>query len=138
MSSRATFAWLSAAALLAVAGVARAQTTAAEWRTPMVAPEVSRSAKDSSLPRWVREPLSPANSSHIVRILEGKADVVALDSGYYQGFRNGVVCAVQRNGTPVARLIVVSAEENRCAALILELPQTVIIVPGDEVRLSTI
>lgn len=130
MSSLRTHTCLLAAAVLAGAGLVRAQ--------PLVAPEVARPAKDTTQPRWVSEPLSPANNSRIVRILEGKADVVALDSGYYQGFRNGVVCVVQRNGIPVARLLIVSAEENRSAALILEQPATVIIVPGDEVRLSTI
>ncbi len=136
MSSRRLSAALLAVAILAAVGAARAQTT--DWRTPLAAPELARTAKDTTLPRWVSEPLSPVNSSRIVRMLEGKADVVALDSGYYQGFRDGVVCLVQRSGTAVARLIVVSAEANRSAALILDVPQTVILVPGDEVRLSAI
>ncbi|HVU38247.1 MAG TPA: hypothetical protein VHC95_07930 [Opitutales bacterium] len=130
---------LSVAALGAATGLAHAQSAAtAEWRPPLAAPEFNRATKDSLLPRWVLEPLSPANDARIATILEGHADVVVLNSGYYQGFRNGAVCQVQRDNGPVAKLIVVAAQETRSAALILNQPATVILVPGDEVRLSTL
>lgn len=130
---------LSAAALVAAAGLAQAQTApATDWRPPLAAPEFKRSTQDSYLPRWVLESLSPANGARIATILAGHADVVVLDSGYYQGFRNGAVCQVERDNGPVAKLIIVAAQETRSAALILNQPATVIIVPGDEVRLSTL
>jgi hypothetical protein len=83
----------------------------------------------------VDESLEPSDRAHIARIAY---DVVLLDGGLYQGFRAGVVCTVQRSGLPVAQLIIVASEEHRAAALITALPNTVIITPGDEVRVSTL
>jgi hypothetical protein len=85
----------------------------------------------------VDESIEPSGHARIARMVEGKADVVMLDGGLYQGFRTGVVCTVQREGTPVAQLIIVASEEHRAAALVI-LPNSVIITPGDEVRVSTL
>jgi len=138
MSSRRISTCLLAAAVLAAGNGLCAQTAPAEWHAPMLPPGANRPAADTDHPRWVQETIEPTNRAHIARMLEGHADVVVLDSGYYQGFRDGVVCLVQRGNTPVARLMVVATEENRCAALITNLPPDVIIVPGDEVRVSVL
>ncbi len=135
MSTRRIFAGLLATALLAGAGAARAQTDTPEWHAPMLAPG-SRQPVDTLRPRWVDEPLIPSSRARIERVVKGTDNVVVLDGGYYQGFRNGVICVVQHGDTPVARLIVVATEDNRCAALILDQPQDVILIPGDQVRLS--
>jgi len=135
MSFCRTSACLFAAAVLAASDVVRAQTPT-EWHAPMLAPGTNRPVADTDHPRWVLETLEPTNRARIERMVEGNADVVVLNSGYYQGFRNGVVCLVQHRDQ-VVRLIVVAAEENRSAALIMgKLPNDVVLVPGDEVRVS--
>ncbi len=137
MSLHRTLACLLTTAVLAGAGWVCAQTAPTEWHAPMLLPG-NRPTADNNRPRWVEEPLAPTSGAHITRMVEGRADVVVLNGGYYQGFRNGVICNVEHGGTPVARLIVVSAEENRSAALITDLPKNVILVPGDNVRLSAL
>jgi hypothetical protein len=127
----------AAGLLLAAAGWARAEYAPMEWHAPLLAGNASR-ATNPNRPYWVDESLEPSGRASITRIVEGKADVVLLDGGLYQGFRNGVVCNVQRKGLPVAQMIVVASEEHRAAALITAQPNTVIITPGDEVRISTL
>ncbi len=135
MSLRSTTAFAFAAALLAVAGVARAQAPAADWHAPLQLPDKAAPVMDLTMPRWAVEPLIPSNRSRIAAVFPGHHDVVALDGGFYQGFRIGLHCAVQRGVDKVASLIVVAASENRSAALILNYAdQAIILVPGDDVR----
>jgi hypothetical protein len=123
--------------LLAASGWLRAEGATTEWHPPLLANGAPR-VTTSDRPYWVDESLEPSDRARIARILNGKADVVLLDGGLYQGFRTGVVCTVQREGLPVAQLIIVASEEHRAAALITAQPNTVIITPGDEVRISTL
>lgn len=123
--------------LLAAGGLLSANGATVEWHPPLLANTASRIANPNR-PYWVDESIEPSGHARISRMVEGKAEVVMLDGGLYQGFRTGVVCTVQRSGLPVAQLIIVASEEHRAAALITALPNTVIITPGDEVRVSTL
>jgi len=129
---RTTALTLAVATLLAAGSPARAQLT--DWHAPMLAPGTSHTSH-ADRPSWVDETLEPTNRAQIVRMVEGKADVVLLDGGLYQGFRAGVVCTVQ-HPTGSAQLIIVASEENRSAALIMS--NDLILVPGDVVRISTL
>jgi hypothetical protein len=136
-SLRSSILCTAAGILLAASGWLRAEDATTEWHTPLLANAGSRTT-NIDRPYWVDESLEPSGHARIARMVEGKADVVMLDGGLYQGFRTGVVCTVQREGAPVAQLIVVASEQHRAAALITALPNTVIITPGDEVRVSTL
>lgn len=127
---------LSAAALaLAAAGWARAQSPGVH--PPLLPADAYRPAHSTTHPDWVDDTLEPSNLAHISRIVEGKADVVLLDGGLYQGFRNGVACVIQRKGETVASLVVVATQETRSAALITNQLASIIPLPGDEVRVSS-
>jgi len=125
--------------LLAAGGFARANAATTEWHAPLLAGNATH-VTNQDRPYWVDESIEPSNKAHIVRMAVGKADVVLLDGGLYQGFRNGVVCNLYRGGKSIdsVKLIVVASEEHRAAALIAALPTTVIITPGDEIRISTL
>jgi len=139
MSRRHSSAFCAAAIFLLVAGGAvRAEGATTEWHAPLLANGSEKPATNPNRPYWVDESIEPSGHARIARMLEGKADVVLLDGGLYQGFRTGVVCTVQREGTPVAQLIIVASEEHRAAALITDQPNSVIIKPGDEVSVSTL
>ncbi len=56
------------------------------------------------------------------------ADLVVLSGGYAQGLRPGMVCAVLRQRTPVARVIIAESCEIRAVALVLA------VAPGEEIR----
>jgi hypothetical protein len=126
----------AAALVLAAGGWLHAQPTPT-LRPPLLPADAYRPARNSTRPSWVDETLAPSNLAHITRITEGKADVVLLDGGLYQGFRNGVDCVILRQGVPVAQLVVVATEQTRSAALITNQLQSVIPLPGDEVRVSS-
>jgi hypothetical protein len=127
---------LTAAALaLAAGGWAHGQSTAT-LHPPLLPADAFRPAHNPNHPDWVDETLEPSNRAHISRVIEGKADVVLLDGGLYQGFRNGVDCVIMRKGAPVAQLVVVASQDTRSAALISN-PGNIIILPGDEVRVSS-
>jgi len=130
----------AAGILLAAGGCLRAENTPATWHAPLLANGNAKPATNPDRPYWVDESIEPSGHARITRMVEGKAEVVLLDGGLYQGFRTGVVCTVQRNGESVANveLIIVASEEHRAAALITALSNTVIITPGDEVRVSTL
>jgi len=137
-SLRSSIFCTAAGVLLAAGGWLRAEgATTTEWHAPLLANSASH-ATNQDRPYWVDESLEPSGRAHIARIVDGKANVVLLDGGLYQGFRTGVVCTVQREGAPVTQLIIVASEEHRAAALITAQPNTVIITPGDEVRVSTL
>jgi hypothetical protein len=123
--------------LLAAGGWLSAAGATTPWHSPLLAGTANRTTNPNR-PYWVDESIEPSGHARIARMVEGKADVVMLDGGLYQGFRTGVVCTVQREGAPVAQLIIVASEEHRAAALITARPNTVIITPGDEVRVSTL
>ncbi|HTB64007.1 MAG TPA: hypothetical protein VK737_10515 [Opitutales bacterium] len=134
---RPTALFAAAALVLAVDGLAHAQSTAAV-RPPLLSQDTYHPAHSTTRPDWVDAPLVPTGHAHISRIAEGQADVVVLDGGLYQGFRNGVLCVIMRKDAAVAQLVVVATEEDRSAALItnqngLSSP----LMPGDEVRVST-
>jgi hypothetical protein len=137
-SLRSSILCTAAGILLAASGWLRAEgATTTAWHSPMLANGTSH-ATNPDRPYWVDESLEPSGRARIARIVDGKAYVVLLDGGLYQGFRTGVVCTVQREGAPVAQLIIVASEEHRAAALITAQPNTVIITPGDDVRVSTL
>lgn len=125
----------TAAALVLVAG-GWAQAQSAAVRPPLLPPGAYRPTHSLTHPDWVDESLEPSGRAHIAHITQGQADVVLLNGGLYQGFRNGVDCVIQRKGDNVARLVVVACEDNRCAALITQ-RENVIVMPGDEVRVSS-
>ncbi len=127
--------YATAGLLLAAVGWLRAEGATADWHPPLLASNSVKSAANPNRPYWVDESIEPSGRAHIARMVFG---VVLLDGGLYQGFRTGVVCTVQREGAPVAQLIIVASEEHRAAALITAQPNTVIITPGDEVRVSTL
>jgi hypothetical protein len=134
---RPTALFAAAALVLAADGLAYAQS-AAPVRPPLLSPDAYHPAHSATHPDWVDAPLVPTGHAHISGITEGHADVVMLDGGLYQGFRNGVLCVIMRKDAPVAQLVVVAAEKDRSAALItnqngLSSP----LIPGDEVRVST-
>jgi hypothetical protein len=139
--SRSSVLWTAASLLLAAGGTMRAQATA-PVRPPLLAPDAYRPSHNPNHPAWVDEALEPANRAHITRIVEGKADVVLLDGGLYQGFRTGVNCVVTRKNAQgqdeaIVWLVVVASEENRCAALIHHQLENVTPMPGNEVRVSS-
>jgi predicted alpha/beta-hydrolase family hydrolase len=134
-ASRSSVILTAAALVLAAGGWARAQS-ATTVRPPLLPADAYRPAHSATHPDWVDESLEPTSHAHITRITEGTADVALLDGGLYQGFRNGVKCVIQRQGATVASLVVVACQENRAAALITE-RENIIIVPGDEVRVSS-
>ncbi len=125
----------AAALVLAAGGWAQAQSVA-PVRPPLLPADAYRPTHNPNHPDWVDESLEPSGRAHIAHITEGQADVVLLDGGLYQGFRNGVDCVIQRKGATVAQLVVVATEDTRCAALITN-RENIIVVPGDEVRLSS-
>jgi hypothetical protein len=132
---RPSFIVSAAALVLAAGGWAHAQSTTA--RPPLLPADAYRPAHSATHPDWVDGSLEPSNIAHISRIIEGKADVVLLDGGLYQGFRNGVNCVIQRKGATVASLVVVATQETRAAALITNQLASIIPLPGDEVRVSS-
>jgi len=140
---RSSAIFAAAALLLAAGGLARAQTSAGEIHPPLLPADAYRPSHNPLHPAWVDEALQPTNRAHISRIVEGKADVVLLDGGLYQGFHTGVAGVITRKNAQgqdeaVVWLVVVACEENRCAALIRHKLENVIPIPGNEVRVSTL
>lgn len=66
------------------------------------------------------------------------ADLVLLDSGMEDNFCTGALCVVEREGSPVAELVVAESERDRAVALITQLNTNQTILAGDSVRLKTI
>ncbi len=137
--ARSSVLFTTAALLLATGGTLHAQATVTV-RPPLLAPDAYRPSHNPNRPAWVDEALEPTSRAHISRIVEGKADVVLLDGGIYQGFRTGVNCVITRKNAQgqdeaVVWMVVVATEENRCAALVTQKLTTPI--PGNEVRVSS-
>lgn len=63
-----------------------------------------------------------------------EADLVVVAGGHAQGLRPGMVCAVVRAGSPVAKVIVAEASAERAVALVLALAPSAEIRPGDSVE----
>jgi hypothetical protein len=112
---------LLASAAFAAAGLAHAQAPAA-----------------ASHPAWVDSPVESDGRASITRIIAGAPDVVVLDRGLSAGLRMGAPCLVERNGAPVAEIIIVASQSGRAAALITGQAAGVTLQGGDQVRLKTI
>jgi hypothetical protein len=74
-------------------------------------------------PAWANEPIVVTSRTTVSRVIPGKpADIIILHDGLSQGFRNGLLCVIERNtstGTmPVAEVTVVATQPDQCAALI--------------------
>jgi len=137
MSRLHPYLFATAAALVPAAGTVHAQPSAGV-RPPMLPADATRPARSATHPAWVDEPIEPSGRARVATVSEGKADVVLLDGGLYQGFHTGVNCVIQRNEKTVAWLVIVKCETDRSAALITN--QLATVTPpmsGDEVRIAT-
>ncbi len=68
-------------------------------------------------------------------VLAGReADLVVVAGGHAQGLRPGMVCAINRAGSPVAKVIVAEANADRAVALVLVLAPSAEIRAGDMVE----
>ena len=87
--------------------------------------------------------LGPAGSqgrAPVASVVAGpEADLVVVAGGHAQGLRPGMVCAVVRAGSPVAKVIVAEARADRAVALVLALAPSAEIRAGDwvEARANT-
>lgn len=93
----------------------------------------------SARPDFVGQALEPAGRATVQSVVEGNAgDLVLLDGGLAQGFRAGMVAVVERQSTPVARLLIAEATRDRAVGLILGLSSQQTIQTGDRVLRSVL
>ncbi len=72
-------------------------------------------------------------------VVSGKsADLVVLDAGYAKNFSTGTTCVVQRNGVPVAEIVIAGTTADCAVALITNLTEKETVLAGDSVKLKTI
>jgi len=77
-------------------------------------------------------PAAAAGAAEVAAVLPGEsADLVVLSGGHLQGLRPGMVCAVDRAGRTVARVVVAESRETRAVALVLALAPGESVRPGD-------
>lgn len=85
-------------------------------------------------PEFVRQSLEPSGLASVRSVQTGEAqDLVILDGGLAQGFRQGMVAIVERENATVARVLIAASTEDASVGLILELSPEQEIASGDRV-----
>jgi len=74
--------------------------------------------------------------SSIVRA--GAADLIVLDGGQAEGWRQGMTATIERDGATIAQVRVAELRRDRSVALITFLEPTSTILPGDRVVVNAI
>jgi len=76
---------------------------------------------------------------HVASIADaGAADLVVLDGGHADGWRQGMTATVERDGVVIAQLRVAELRRDRAVALITGLEAGASIQPGDRVVVNTV
>jgi len=89
--------------------------------------------------RVIDVPISEWSSASVSAIYAGEvADLVIVDAGYDRNFCTGARCRVERNGEPVAEIVIAESAEEQSVALIINLANNQTIQTGDTVKLKTL
>lgn len=90
-------------------------------------------------PHFITEGLYSPNAAPVKEVLAGEsADMVVLDGGTRQGFRNGMICRIDRGSRTIGEVIIIASHRQRAAALILQIAPETTIQSGDIARIQTI
>ena len=77
--------------------------------------------------------------AEVEKVVAGSsADLILIGSGMEENFCTGAVCLAERNGVPVAELVIAEAEKEKSVALVTRLATNQMILTGDSVKLKTI
>lgn len=90
------------------------------------------------IPKFAGQSLYPSGKATIfgMVVVAGK-DVVIIDNGLDQGFRNGMICEVSREGQPMGEIMLVEVQRDRSAALIIALENDCYLRYDDSVNIKT-
>ena len=90
------------------------------------------------IPKFASQSIYPSGNATIfgMAIVAGK-DLVILDNGLDQGFRNGMICEVSRQGQKMGEIILVEVQRDRSAALIIALENDCYLRYNDTVSIKT-
>lgn len=76
---------------------------------------------------------------HVSSIMRaGAADLIVLDGGHADGWRQGMTATIERNGATIAQVRVAELRRNRSVALITSLEADTVIRAGDRVVVNAI
>lgn len=90
-------------------------------------------------PLWAQRPLVSSSRALVARVVAtATADVVLLEGGHNEGFRDGMACEIFRGNELIAELMIVHCETERSAALITALRADTGIHPGDVANIKTV
>lgn len=82
-------------------------------------------------------PIFESSAATVAGIVCGNAaDAVVVGAGYDRDFCTGARCVVERDGVPVAEIVIADADRSRAVALITYLEKNNVIQTGDTVKLK--
>jgi len=89
--------------------------------------------------RVIDVPISEWSAASVSEVYAGEvADLVIVDAGYDRNFCTGARCRVERNGKPVAEIVIAESAGEQSVALIINLVNNQTIQTGDTVKLKTL
>ena len=95
--------------------------------------------KKEGVPLFVQSSLYPSGEGLVFGLAEASdQDIVLLDNGLDQGFRNGMICQVFRGEHLLGEIILVEVREDRSAGLITSLSGESPIRFNDLVKIKTV
>jgi hypothetical protein len=84
-------------------------------------------------PPFVGELAPSREATVLARIPAAGSDLLLLDAGWEEGLATGMRCVVEREGEPIAAILLAAARLDRSVGLLLA-GGTALPVPGDRVR----
>ena len=102
-------------------------------------PSAFENHKKEGVPLFVQSSLYPSGEGLVFGLAEASnQDIVLLDNGLDQGFRNGMICQVFRGEHLLGEIILVEVREDRSAGLITSLSGESPIRFNDLVKIKTV
>jgi len=102
-------------------------------------PLAKEAPREDSVPFFVQNSLYPTGEAIVFGLAEVSGqDIVLLDNGLDQGFRNGMMCEVFRGDRKIAEIILVEVRQDRAAGLILALQENNTIHFNDVIQIKTV
>ena len=95
--------------------------------------------EEGGVPLFVQSSLHPSGEALVFGLAEvSDQDIVLLDNGLDQGFRNGMICEIFRGERLLGEIILVEVRKDRSAGLIISLSGNNPIRFNDLVKIKTV